>query len=133
MDTLKHAVEQSKNDEFRKGLDEVMSRVKSENLVARSDIKEYATRQVNYTMADKERMRNERKFGQNQVDIQTETFKSRNNTFNDNASARQIGQEKRQQNRPKQQNFEGEQGGNQRNDANRTQSNSPKNRRQYLE
>ena len=123
-------------------LDEVMSKIKSENLVAQSDIKEYATRQVNYTMADKERLRNERE-GVNSGERrpETDTFKSRNrfgnrqNQSNDQNDRKQNRDQDNQSADSVTEDFErsnDRRNNSQRTDQNRTQSNSPKNRRQYL-
>jgi len=61
-------------------LDEVLSRIKSENLVAKSDIKEFATRQINFTAVEIERQKQEKRNNQNQNSERRsspDSFKSR--------------------------------------------------------
>ena len=50
-------MKRSNNNENKKLLDEIISRIKSNNLMSRSDLKEYATRRIDYTQADREKLR----------------------------------------------------------------------------
>jgi len=57
LDILKNGVKRLNNNEDKKLLDEIISRIKSNNLMSRSDLKEYATRRIDYTQADREKLR----------------------------------------------------------------------------
>jgi len=128
LDTLKEAVNLSKNEEYRKMLDEVLSRIKSENLVAKSDIKEFATRQINFTAVEIERQKQEKRNNQNQNSERRsspDSFKSRDRftnrkneqSFGENKTA--VSNEQPSEEQPEIQT--------------ERQTNSPKSRRQYLE
>jgi hypothetical protein len=125
---LKEAVNLSKNEEYRKMLDEVLSRIKSENLVAKSDIKEFATRQINFTAVEIERQKQEKRNNQNQNSERRsspDSFKSRDRftnrkneqSFGENKTA--VSNEQPSEEQPEIQT--------------ERQTNSPKSRRQYLE
>ena len=106
-------------------LDEILSRIKSENLVAKSDIKEFATRQVNFTAIEKERQRNEKMNQNNERRNAPDSFKSKDRFTN------RKSEQKLDEKNPAKSNEESTD--DQPEIQIERQTNSPKSRRQYLE